>query len=180
MQAYFLSITKQRIICLEQYKKLVELKKIILLTFSYYVYCFSFSIKTFTNNNFLSEYFLEIEKNSNKKFLNTKLIHRFLKKRDIPSAYQAFWATWNPVTHSITRKVYDFCGGSKNHKLSIIATFIYSGIFLHMAHPYMIIIYIGLFSLQQNTAIQFLIIIMSFGYSLLGLPLLLPRKEKKQ
>jgi hypothetical protein len=175
-------IQTYRISSLNRYStKLKPLIKIIYLTLAYYMYTLSFSIESFkkTNNEILLESIKEIEKNKKNKFLNLKLIQKFLQKNDILGAYQAFWATWNPITNSITRKIYNIFGGSKNHKLAVITTFIYSAIFLHALHPYILMIYIALLLLKMHFAISWLFFIMTAGYSLLGLPLIFCHKTKK-
>ncbi len=76
-----------------------------------------------------------------KPILNVKLISRYLKRNDFLGAYEAFWATWNPVTHKAIRSVYDALGGNDNAPIATIGAFLYSGL-VHTLHPYMIPIYI--------------------------------------
>jgi len=143
---------------------------------AYYIY--TISILPFTNllikNDILKNEFLIINKQNSKPFLNSKLIRKYLTTKKYFQAYRAFWATWNPITHYLTKQVYNMTGGSNNHRYSTIASFVFSGIFLHGLHPYIITVYLMLILLPHcQYILPYFMITMTCGYALLSLPLLI-------
>ncbi len=83
----------------------------------------------------------EMDRLREKPSLNVKLVSRFLKRKDFLGAYEAFWGTWSPQPHTAARSVYDALGGNEKPVTATAGSFLYSGVFLHSFHPYMLPIY---------------------------------------
>lgn len=107
-----------------------------------------------------------------KPLLNVKLVSRYLRRKDFLGAYEAFWGTWNPQPHKAARSVYDALGGNEKPVTATAGSFLYSGVFLHSFHPYMLPIYTIQAVAGRPESIALVATFVTGTYVALGIPVL--------
>ena len=114
----------------------------------------------------------EMRRLREKPLLNVKLVSRYLKRKDFLGAYEAFWGTWNPQPHTAARSVYDALGGNEKPVTATAGSFLYSGVFLHSFHPYLLPIYAIEAAAGKPEMIAANAALVTGAYVALGIPVL--------